>query len=62
MGDYQMPTLFEKNGSKRLLSVPIGEPFLFLGRTLFGSRKNYFGFHVEPNVERVLRGTKKGYT
>jgi hypothetical protein len=33
-------------------AVHIEEPFLVSGRTLFGSRQNYFGFHVEPSVER----------
>ena len=28
-------------------------------RTLFGSRQNSFGFHIEPSVERVLHRSQK---
>ena len=42
-----------KKGSKRVLRLsPIREAF-------FDSRYNYFGFHVEPSVERVQHGTKR---
>jgi hypothetical protein len=43
-------TLLEKGFKKGSFAVPIGEPFLVSGRTLFGSRYNYVGFHVEPSV------------
>jgi hypothetical protein len=50
-----LATLLEKRVLKRLFA---SSP----RRTLFGSRENPFGFHVEPSVERVLPGDKKGYS